>query len=213
MTKKKKKSPGHYCKICGERKANERFSGKGHAVHICKECQSLPVEVQTDMRRIRDVERIFGKYPLSRQDWELLEKYSKKYADKESGQFAQSILDDLRAKPSFDEDEVVNDDYNYNYADIDCLPVFAENMKFKELDREYKVLLRDYIHREISGYWELNKKAPPENILIDIKKRMLCALEEEYNIALKNDILLRQFFRDNAASALNKLQKGMEGSG
>ena len=26
---------------------------------------------------------------MSRQDWELLEKYAKKYKDKESGQFAQ----------------------------------------------------------------------------------------------------------------------------
>ena len=38
------KSHGHYCKICGEYKANEKFSGKGHAAHICKFCQSLPVE-------------------------------------------------------------------------------------------------------------------------------------------------------------------------
>ena len=38
------KPRGHYCKICGEYKANEKFSGKGHAAHICKACQSLPVE-------------------------------------------------------------------------------------------------------------------------------------------------------------------------
>ena len=38
------KSHGHYCKICGEYKANEKFSGKGHAAHICKACQSMPVE-------------------------------------------------------------------------------------------------------------------------------------------------------------------------
>lgn len=38
------KPHGHYCKICGEYKANEKFSGKGHAAHICKACQSLPVE-------------------------------------------------------------------------------------------------------------------------------------------------------------------------
>lgn len=36
----KKKQQGHYCKICGERKANEKFSGKGHAAHICKSCMS-----------------------------------------------------------------------------------------------------------------------------------------------------------------------------
>ena len=33
-----KKHKGHYCKICGEYKSNESFSGKGHAQHICKEC-------------------------------------------------------------------------------------------------------------------------------------------------------------------------------
>ena len=32
------KPNGHYCKVCGERKANEKFSGKGHAAHICKAC-------------------------------------------------------------------------------------------------------------------------------------------------------------------------------
>lgn len=40
MAKKKKKQNGHYCRICGEYKANEKFSGKGHAQHICKSCMS-----------------------------------------------------------------------------------------------------------------------------------------------------------------------------
>lgn len=216
MAKKKKKHTGHYCRICGEYKANEKFSGKGHAAHICKKCWSLPAEVQTDMRRIRDVERLLGKYPLSRQDWELLEKYAKKYKDKESGQFAQSMLDDLRAKPSFDEEgdmEEYNDDYECLFTDIDRLPVFPETMKFKELHSEFKALLREYIHRDVSDYWELHQKNPPEHVLIEIRKRMLCVVEEEYNIILKNDALFRQFFQDNAASALTKLQKKMEESG
>jgi hypothetical protein len=34
----KKKRRGHYCKVCGEHKANEKFTGKGHARHICKSC-------------------------------------------------------------------------------------------------------------------------------------------------------------------------------
>ena len=29
---------GHYCRICGRTRANEKFSGKGHASHICKDC-------------------------------------------------------------------------------------------------------------------------------------------------------------------------------
>lgn len=38
------KKQGHYCIVCGEYKANEKFSGKGHAVHICKSCASMSVE-------------------------------------------------------------------------------------------------------------------------------------------------------------------------
>ena len=42
MGQKKSNRPhGHYCKICGEYKANEKFSGKGHAAHICKSCSKL----------------------------------------------------------------------------------------------------------------------------------------------------------------------------
>lgn len=43
------KKRGHYCKICGEYKANEKFSGKGYAAHICKACASLPPEKKSEM--------------------------------------------------------------------------------------------------------------------------------------------------------------------
>lgn len=43
------KKRGHYCKICGEYKANEKFTGKGHANHICKACASLPPEKKAEM--------------------------------------------------------------------------------------------------------------------------------------------------------------------
>jgi hypothetical protein len=32
------KPHGHYCRSCQQYKANEKFSGKGHTAHICKEC-------------------------------------------------------------------------------------------------------------------------------------------------------------------------------
>lgn len=35
---------GYYCRICGRYRANERFSGKGHKIHICKDCARPPVE-------------------------------------------------------------------------------------------------------------------------------------------------------------------------
>ena len=56
MSKKKKCPHEHYGKICGEYKANEKFSGKGHAAHICKACSRLSVAEKTaamDMNRLR----------------------------------------------------------------------------------------------------------------------------------------------------------------
>ena len=43
MTSKKHKTKpkGHYCRVCREYMANEKFSGKGHAAHICKNCMRL----------------------------------------------------------------------------------------------------------------------------------------------------------------------------
>ena len=46
------KKHGHYCKVCGEYKANEKFSGKGHAAHVCKPCASLPPEKQAEQMTI-----------------------------------------------------------------------------------------------------------------------------------------------------------------
>ena len=39
---KKKKTRGHYCRICDRSLLNEKFSGKGHVIHVCKKCARLP---------------------------------------------------------------------------------------------------------------------------------------------------------------------------
>lgn len=68
MSKKKNRPHGHYCKICGEYKANEKFSGKGHAAHICKSCSRLSAAekaaamdinriMNLSMRRLSDGEK------------------------------------------------------------------------------------------------------------------------------------------------------------
>ena len=33
---------GHYCWVCGRIRANEKFSGKGHRTHVCKDCARMP---------------------------------------------------------------------------------------------------------------------------------------------------------------------------
>jgi cupin 2 domain-containing protein len=50
--KKKKKLRGHYCWVCGCRRANEKFSGKGHTRHICKDCAREQRVKRREMRKI-----------------------------------------------------------------------------------------------------------------------------------------------------------------
>lgn len=50
MAKKKKHPQGHYCKICGEYKANEKFFGKRHTAHICKSCSRLSAAEKAEMQ-------------------------------------------------------------------------------------------------------------------------------------------------------------------
>jgi hypothetical protein len=33
---------GHYCRVCRRTRPNEKFSGKGHRTHVCKDCVRLP---------------------------------------------------------------------------------------------------------------------------------------------------------------------------
>ena len=173
----KKKRQGHYCKICGEIKANEKFSGKGHKIHICKSCQSLSKKEKEDMLRCQDITK------------EILDE--KIYYPNEMSEKAFDIFDD---------------------ADIDNTPVFSEKKKFTELDMQEKAFIRDYIRSEIIEYWKLSDKTLNENVLIEIRKRMMEVFEEECDIILKNDATLRQFFHDNATSIINKLQKKSENS-
>ena len=49
------KKHGHYCKVCGEYKASEKFSGKGYAAHICKSCASLPPEKRSEQMTINRI--------------------------------------------------------------------------------------------------------------------------------------------------------------
>jgi hypothetical protein len=68
MAKKKhKKASGHYCWVCGERKPNEKFSGSGHANHICRKCQKIPVEERNKIAAVRRAGNMAFRH-LSKQD-------------------------------------------------------------------------------------------------------------------------------------------------
>jgi ribosome-binding protein aMBF1 (putative translation factor) len=48
---------GHYCRICGRTRPNEKFSGVGHRIHVCKECARMPKQKR---EAIEQQDEIFG---------------------------------------------------------------------------------------------------------------------------------------------------------
>ena len=55
--KRKRKLPGHYCWSCDRRRPNEKFSGSGHARHICRECARLGSEELAYRQALRNLDR------------------------------------------------------------------------------------------------------------------------------------------------------------
>lgn len=105
-----------------------------------------------------------------------------------------------------------DDGYIFDDANIDDMPVFSESRRFANLENYEKMLLRDYIRSCIREYRECSGRFPTEKELVEIRKRTMGVLEEDWHITLKNDKQWRQFFQDNVAAVIAKLQKETEGN-
>ena len=66
------KKQGHYCKVCGQYRANEKFSGKGHSAHICKSCSALSVVERNKQILLTRMENL--PWHLSKEDAAWLKK-------------------------------------------------------------------------------------------------------------------------------------------
>ena len=108
----KNKNRGHYCRICGELKANEKFSGKGHARHICKACSKLSVVQRNEMQKMNRITEIGMNFFIPNNKLGLLKKYAADKRYPESAQYAREILDmfNERQNTKVDEDEFFDDD-------------------------------------------------------------------------------------------------------
>ena len=65
----KKRHRGQWCWCCDRIRANERFSGKNHGRHLCRDCARLPLEERELRSAERDLERIYwraGKFSRKR---------------------------------------------------------------------------------------------------------------------------------------------------
>lgn len=121
---------GHYCKICGRVLPNEKFSGKGHANHICKECAKLPVEKRNEMIAVN---RIMGlPFRLKKEQKNWLEKMRKdpRKDVKDAAEWAWA--ERFEAIPRPDDEE-----------DIDLTEEELRELFGEESDSEEKVLPLD----------------------------------------------------------------------
>ncbi len=84
----------YHCIVCGEEKSRRKFDARGRSRHICKDCYALPAEVRSEALRMDRLFWLIPKYPKSREDWAIFEQYATQHKDKESGQMAQSYLEE-----------------------------------------------------------------------------------------------------------------------
>ena len=85
---KRKKLPGHYCRICGRRRPNEKFSGKGHATHICKDCAKMPVEQRNEIQTVNRIYSLPFRLKKDQKKWLEEQKESKSEAIREAAEYA-----------------------------------------------------------------------------------------------------------------------------
>ena len=113
----------------------------------------MPKDEQADKIRCNEVERAAFKYPMTRQDWELLEKYAKKYKDKGSGQFAQDMLDMKRGNHAADEDMAKDASADEIYGE--------ETIPFADLEGDIRYQLEELLADNINEFM-IHKDYIPE---------------------------------------------------
>ena len=68
---------GHYCRICGRSRPNEKFSGKGHKIHVCKECARKPKDERDAIEHEYEIFRFLKQSHISKKNISRLQTLSK----------------------------------------------------------------------------------------------------------------------------------------
>lgn len=109
------KKHGHYCKVCGRYRANEKFTGKGHAAHICKDCAKLPPEEKAKQETLNRLFNLPWHLSKAQKTWlknrtqdrrPEVKTLAQEQYDMRFGRRRQEMqFDDLDDMDEFDEDE------------------------------------------------------------------------------------------------------------
>ncbi len=102
---KRAKRRGHYCWSCGSVKANERFSGRGHAAHVCKQCRRLGSEELARRQAMRNIDQLLNwGGGIRRNQRKTFEGYLR-HADPKVRSYAESILASSTRRPRYEDDD------------------------------------------------------------------------------------------------------------
>jgi len=161
---KRNKPHGHFCYVCGEHKANEKFSGRGHANHICRQCQALPAATRNEMIAVRKIDNMAFRY-LSKTEIKWLRK---KMNDprpevRAAAQTAYSI-------------KFPNHDRNLAKMTELKTPVL-----FSELDDEQKAEVIERLEELVGGFFEYADYVPDDEDRDEILKELCEEMSEILN--------------------------------
>lgn len=109
MGRRRKKHSGHYCWSCDRYRANERFNGRGHGRHLCRDCQKLGAAELTYRQHVRNIERCLTDEGTVRRKCRRMVERFLEHEDLRLRAWAQELLT-KRIPIDFDEPEY--DDYD-----------------------------------------------------------------------------------------------------
>ena len=97
-TAKKAKPPGFYCRVCGIRKPNDAFSGRGHKGRVCQDCARVPNRERLDMRHEDEIFHFLRQAQVPERGLERL-KYLSGSKNKRVCELASLVLEVATLKP------------------------------------------------------------------------------------------------------------------
>lgn len=89
---------GHYCRICGRIRPNERFSGHGHRIHICRKCANLPKPIRDAILQRQELELFMRQSHISKKNVARL-KVLAASDNPETAALAQIVLEVAQVTP------------------------------------------------------------------------------------------------------------------
>ena len=88
---------GHYCWVCDRSRPNEKFSGKGHKQHMCKDCARLPRAERDRAQALLEIEGLLNQSNISATNISRLKTLTR-FPDQEVRERAELLLEVARVK-------------------------------------------------------------------------------------------------------------------